>query len=89
MKVSGKARRRRENFGIFTVKIIDFIKKIDQNGVSNPKKFLGASGAEGAEKILRVLDMDLVDFLSKIDDFACKIPKIFAPQARSLGDVQI
>ena len=27
--------------------------------------------------------MDLVDFLSKIDDFACKIPKNFAPGAAS------
>ena len=35
---SRNARRRRENFGDFTLKIIDFMKKIDQNQPQYPKK---------------------------------------------------
>ena len=46
MNVLGKARRRRENFGVFTFKIIDFMKKIDQNRVKIPQNFLGAFGAD-------------------------------------------
>ena len=43
---SRKARRRREIFGNLSYKIIDFIKKIDENDVQIPKNFLGAFGAE-------------------------------------------
>ena len=39
---------RREKFWDFSCKIIDFYKKIDENPVPNPKKFLDASGAEVA-----------------------------------------
>ena len=48
MDVSGKARRRRENFGDLHTKFDDFIKKIDQNGPSDPQNFLGAFGADPA-----------------------------------------
>ena len=42
---SGKARRRREIFGDFTLKIVDFMKKIDQNQAKIPQNFLSAFGA--------------------------------------------
>ena len=47
MNVSGKARRRRENFRILTFKIINFIKKIDQNRVQIPQNFSAPRGGGG------------------------------------------
>ena len=38
------ARRRRENFGIFTLKTIDFVKKIHENQVQNIQNIIGAFG---------------------------------------------
>ena len=45
MNFSGKARRRRENFEDFDFKIIDFMKKIDENQLQS-LNFLGAFGAD-------------------------------------------
>ena len=42
----GKARRRRENFEDLALKIIDFMKKIDENRPLKPQNFLGAFGAD-------------------------------------------
>ena len=53
MDVPRKARRRREIFWDFSCKIIDFYKKIDENPVPNPQKFLGAEGAEVLKSKLR------------------------------------
>ncbi len=46
MNVLGKARRRRENFEDLALKIIDFMKKIDENRPPKPQNFLGAFGAD-------------------------------------------
>ena len=42
----GKARRRRENFEDLALKIIDFMKKINEIRPLKPQKFLGAFGAD-------------------------------------------
>ena len=44
-----KARRRRENFSEFSLKIIDFTKKINEKRPPNPQNFLGAFGADPAK----------------------------------------
>ena len=51
MGVLGKARRRRENFEDLALKIIDFMKKIDEKRPLKPQNFLGAFGAECARLI--------------------------------------
>ena len=45
MDVLGDSAPQAKNFGILSYKIIDFIKKIDQNQVQIPQNFLGAFGA--------------------------------------------
>ena len=46
MDVLGKARRRRENFEDLTLKIVDFMKEIDEMRPLKPQNFLGAFGAD-------------------------------------------
>ena len=49
MNFSGKARRRRENFEDFDFKIIDFMKKIDENQLQIPKIFSAPSAPTPAK----------------------------------------
>ena len=46
MDVLGKARRRRENFEDLALKIIDFMKKIDEKRSLKSQNFLGAFGTD-------------------------------------------
>ena len=57
MNVSGKGRRRRENFEDLDLKIIKNMKKINENNPQNPEKF-PAPSAPGCARI-RGVDLKL------------------------------
>ncbi len=52
----GKARRRRENFEDLALKIIDFMKKIDEKRLLIPQNFLGAFGADSYTYLVHPID---------------------------------
>ena len=56
MGVLGKARRRREIFEDLALKIIDFMKKIDDIRPLKPQNFLGAFGADYLSTLYANLD---------------------------------
>ena len=56
MDVLGKARRRRENFEDLTLKIVDFMKEIDEMRPLKPQNFLGAFGADCLSALYSNLD---------------------------------
>ena len=64
MGVWGKARRRRENFEDLALKIIDFMKKIDEKRPLKPQNFLGAFGADYLSSAYP--DLDFINTLVRI-----------------------
>ena len=85
MDVLGKARRRRENFEDLALKIIDFMKKIDEKRPLKPQNFLGAFGADYLSSAYPDLDFIKPPLLESVANKGGvnKTPKIFrAPSAR-------
>ena len=70
----GKARRRRENFEDLALKIVDFVKEIDEKRPLKPQNFLGAFGADSYTYLVRwalklgtllIRNIELINFSRK------------------------
>ena len=52
----GKARRRLENFEDLALRIVDFMKEIDEKRPLKPQNFLGAFGADSYTYLVHPID---------------------------------
>ena len=68
MDVLGEARRRRENFEDLTLKIVDFMKEIDEKRPLKPQNFLGAFGADYLSSAYPDLDFIKPPLLENVEN---------------------